>query len=602
MAIYFEQDKEKLEVAVCILFFEKLAQTIECIESFLPSGVNIYVLNNGSSLSSRESLGKFCEPYKQIKIFDSNVNSGPAGGRNYLINHTHEDWLLFVDNDVSLKNKSHDIMKILQNHVLSNKDIEVFMPDMYVAHTNSYAKPYSYRIEGDFAFLDELIFNNTVNTFRGGASFINRKLFDRVGLYDDRLFALEEFELTLRAIFLGVPIRVKLIHDIELMHDHRGAIKEVDKKAAEVRYNLDTLNKCYSLIKSKYGIQLLDSAKIGTVYNLEHMVNSYNIFSIYFWKQLVPKQIKKFLKELYISKIQKRAEPRSASLYLTDRCNFNCSGCRRQHIGIDKSKDMSLSTVQRLLSLYPTVERFCIAGQGEPTLCTAFVEIVDYLKKIGKFVTIVTNGTNPSKILALSCEPDCISISLYGFNKQQYISYTGADLFENVIDSFKKLRNRFNNVGISFIVNKSNYKELDGILSLCEVLNPAFVDLHNYLAYDPDNQMEISKIIKTQDIEIIDYINSVCNGRSYLINKPIYINLEKSKLLCRSYNYVINLDGSGNIGGCQRHITPKPEFGNIFNDVDPYNSAAMAGLRKKRFKKQLIHEECAFCFGNWWNE
>lgn len=590
------------KVCICILFFEKLLQTIECIESFLPSGVNIYVLNNGSSLASRESLGKFCESYKQVKIFDSSVNLGPAGGRNYLINHTHEEWLLFVDNDVSLKNKSKDIVKILQNHISSNKDIEVFMPDMHAAHTNSYAKPYSFRVDGEFTFPDELITEDIVNTFRGGASFINRKLFDRVGLYDDRLFALEEFDLTLRALLLGMPIRVKLIHDIELIHDHRGATKEVDKKAAEVRYNLETLDKCYSLIKSKHGIQLLDSAKIGTVYNLEHLLNSYNVFSIYFWKQLIPKPIKRFLKELYISKIQRRSVPRSASLYLTDRCNFSCSGCRRQHIGIDKSKETSLATIQRLLSLYPTIERFCIAGQGEPTLCPAFIDIVDYLKKIGKFVSIVTNGTNPSKILALSCEPDCISISLYGSNKQQYISYTGSDLFENVINSFDKLSSRFKNVGISFIVNKANYKELDGVLSLCDKIKPSFVDLHNYLAYNPDSQTEISKIIKTQDIEIIDYINSVCNGRSYIINKPVYINLEKPKLLCRSYNYVINLDGSGNIGGCQRHVTPNPEFGNIFNETDPYNSGVMVELRKKMFKKQLIHKECAFCFGNWRKE
>jgi hypothetical protein len=30
-----------VDLAVCILFYERLDQTIECIQSFLPSGVNI---------------------------------------------------------------------------------------------------------------------------------------------------------------------------------------------------------------------------------------------------------------------------------------------------------------------------------------------------------------------------------------------------------------------------------------------------------------------------------------------------------------------------------------------------------------------------------
>jgi len=592
--------RNRIDLAVFILFYEKLGQTIECINSFLPSGVNIYLLNNGSSKSSRQLLGKYCKKYKQIKIYDSDVNLGASGGRNYLLGRTDEEWLLSVDNDIVMR--TNDWMKRFITHVSSNSEIEVFIPRLFVVHNNSYAIPYSYKIETNMAFPDQIIIDDITNTFPGGASFINRHLFGRLGLYDDKLFGLEEFELSLRGIMSGKPVKGKLIYDIELAHDHRPAQKKEDRDAILVRYDLYALDRSYKWIAEKHGIILSDSARIGTVYNLEYMLNRYNIFRIYFWKQLIPKPVKRFLKELYISKIQRRSKPKSATLFLTERCNFSCEGCRRQHIGINKSKDMTLLTVQRLLSLYPAIERFCIAGQGEPTLCANFLEIADHLIKIGKSVSIVTNGTNPFKILALSYEPDSISISLYGSNRQQYISYTGSDFFEDIVDSFKKLSGRFKNVGISFIVNKANYGELDGILSLCDEIKPAFVDLHNYLAYDPDNKDETSKIITTQDTEIVDYINSVCNGRGYRINKPIFIDLEKQKLLCRSYSYLINLDGSGNIGGCQRQVTPNPEFGNIFNELDPYNSINMTKLRKKMFKSQLIHKECFFCFGNWRKE
>ena len=590
----------RIDLAVFILFHEKLQQTIECINSFLPSGVNIYILNNGSSKSSRQLLGKCCKKNKQIKIYDSEVNLGASGGRNYLLAHTAEEWFLSVDNDIVMRTEGW-VEKLIK-HVSSNSDIEVFIPRLFVVHNNSYAIPYSYKIETNIAFPDQIIINDITNTFPGGASFINRKLFTRLGLYDDKLCGLEEFELSLRGIMSGKPVKGKLIYDIELAHDHRPAKKKEDRDAVMVRYDLNTIDKSYKWIAEKHGIILLDSARIGTVYNLEYMINRYNIFQIYFWKQLIPKSVKRFLKELYISKIQRRSKPKSATLFLTERCNFSCQGCRRQHIGLDKSKDMTLPIVQRLLSLYPAIERFCIAGQGEPTLCPNFLEITDYLIKIRKSVSIVTNGTNPLKILALSYEPDSISISLYGSNRQQYIAYTGSDFFEDVVDSFKKLSGRFKNVGISFIVNKANYRELDGILSLCDEIKPAFVDLHNYLAYDPDNKDETSKIITTDDTGIVNYIDSVCNGRDYRINKPIFIDLQKQKILCRSYSYLINLDGSGNIGGCQRQVTPNPEFGNVFNELDPYNSKNMTELRKKIFKGQLIHKECVFCFGNWRRE
>jgi GT2 family glycosyltransferase/MoaA/NifB/PqqE/SkfB family radical SAM enzyme len=593
--------KNKINLAACIVFYERLEQTIECINSLLPSGVNIYVLNNGSSLSSLKTLAKTFSTFEQIKIFDSDVNLGPGGGRNYLINHTTEDWLLFLDNDVFIKTRKW--LDKINKHISQNKKIEVFIPKMLIAHLNKYHTHYSYRIEGNIAFPDKTVIDDKTNTFPGGASFISRNLFKRLGLYDDKLFiALEEFELSLRGIISGKPVRAKLIYDIEVVHDHRPARGKKDRDAARVRYGLTTIDKSFQCIAEKHGIVLLDSARIGTVYNLEYMLHRYNIFQIYFWKQIVPKPIKRFLQELYISKVRRQCKPKTATLFLTDKCNFSCRGCRRLQIGIDKSKDMSLSTVQRLLSIYPGIRRFCIAGQGEPTLAHDFLEITNYLKKIGKSVSIITNGTNPLRILKLSYDPDSISISLYGSNRQQYISYTGADVFENVVNSFKRLRSRFNNVGISFIVNKANYKELDGILSLCDKIKPAFVDLHNYLAYDPSDKDETSKIITRHDTEIIAYIKSVCRNRGYRINKPIFIDLKKQRHLCRSYSYLINLDGSGNIGGCQRQLMPNQEFGNIFNELDPYNSKNVSDLRKKMFKNQLIHEECAYCFGNWRKE
>jgi glycosyltransferase involved in cell wall biosynthesis len=92
-----------LSIAACVLFFERVEQTIECIGSLLPSGITIYILNNNSSRCARNKLGEFCYKHHQVKLFDSDENLGVGVGRNYLISHTTEDWLIFVDSDIVLK-------------------------------------------------------------------------------------------------------------------------------------------------------------------------------------------------------------------------------------------------------------------------------------------------------------------------------------------------------------------------------------------------------------------------------------------------------------------------------------------------------------------
>jgi len=123
-----------LILVVCILFFEKVEQTVECIKSFLLSNVNIYVLNNSFSPLAQSILGEFCKNCKQIKIFDSDKNSGAKIGKNFLINNTKEQWLFFADSDIVVKTK--DWLQIPTNHISEHSDnativLEIGIPNEY---------------------------------------------------------------------------------------------------------------------------------------------------------------------------------------------------------------------------------------------------------------------------------------------------------------------------------------------------------------------------------------------------------------------------------------------------------------------------------------
>jgi len=603
-----EKSAVGIDLAVCILFYERLDQTIECIRSFLPSGVNIYILNNGSSSSSRQALGGFCDRYKQIKIFDSDVNLGVGPGRNYLVTHTTEEWLLFVDNDIVVK--TLDWLQRFTEYVSLYNDVEVFVPRLYNIHEYSYAPYRSIRIVGAKAFHDVEITNDMTNTFLGGASFVSRKLFDRLGLYDEKMFVgFEDLEYCIRAILLGAPVKARLIHDIELVHNHRQVIRERDKYSV-LTYNIDLVEASFNRMNEKHNIifegkhwrnwtvrQRAKVLKKPIIAFKNAWILKKRIIDLKnTWIQLIPRSARKMVREILM---KNRRAPTNCSLFMTERRNFKGSTFYRSITDVKESKEMTLATVQRVLSLYPSINSFLVAGLGEPTLCSDFVDIVDFLKRNGKFVEIVTHGTNSDKLSALAYEPNYLSISLKGYDNKSYLDYTGVAAYDKVIETFLKLKARIKNVGFSYVLDRTNYRDLDKVLPLCDSLRPDFLYLTNYLVYDPVTTDEVQKIITVKDTDIINYINEMCAERDYIKLKPVYVDFENPKFNCNSYNYMINLDGWGNIGGCQWQIPPDASFGNIFKDKDPYNSLKMRKCRYLVLIKSYAHRECRFCFETW---
>jgi len=247
------KNKSKFDLAVCILFFEKVDQTIECVSSFWRPEIKIYILNNNSSAQSRNRLGEYCKRYPNVTIFDSAENLGVSGGRNFLISHTNELWLLFVDNDIVCKTK-HWLEKIEQ-HIETNPGIEIFIPKLYNALEKKYSIYTGFHIEGKKVVRNLNIFKSGINSFPGGASFISRNVFDRIGLYDEALFVgFEDFELAFGALLDGKPVVAKKIKDITFDHDHRVAHSDEDKKAILARYDHKMHDASITHISQKHGL------------------------------------------------------------------------------------------------------------------------------------------------------------------------------------------------------------------------------------------------------------------------------------------------------------------------------------------------------------
>ncbi|MBM4309642.1 MAG: glycosyltransferase [Deltaproteobacteria bacterium] len=248
--------------AVLILFFEKARQTVECVKSFLPSGVRIYILNNGSSERNSRAVEQFCKPFEQVTIFRSDVNLGVSRGRNFLIEKTDEEFLFFVDNDIVIKTANWVDSALAA--ISAHPDAEAFAPRMFNVWENRFLPCFSIDIVDNrmvYRYIKESDCGpgTRLNCILGGASIVKRTLFERLGLYDSAMFVgFEDYELALRGIRTQ-PIVCMPLQDIILHHDHAPARGNAcDRDAVAVRYRVSLHEESIRQIRARHGVEFFN--------------------------------------------------------------------------------------------------------------------------------------------------------------------------------------------------------------------------------------------------------------------------------------------------------------------------------------------------------
>ena len=243
------------KIAILILVFNKLKETIECINSFLPSNQAIYVLNNGSDETIWRMIEENYRSNPNVTFFSSPINLGVSGGRNFLINNTEEPLLLMVDNDITIRNPttwySH-FQSIFSEEVA----FDAYSLNIFNKHENCFSKPVNLvKIANKVSIetSEDLI----TNSFPGGGSIVRREVFLERGLFDESLFVgFEDFEYALRSMLSPQgQLKVLRINSIELIHDHRVQKTKADKESVKVRYNENKIRNSYDSIVNKYHIE-----------------------------------------------------------------------------------------------------------------------------------------------------------------------------------------------------------------------------------------------------------------------------------------------------------------------------------------------------------
>jgi len=152
-------------------------------------------------------------------------------------------------------------------------------------------------------------------------------------------------------------------------------------------------------------------------------------------------------------------------------CNLNCGFCHNKYLLHENvGKDIEIPKLIDQIKSNMLVSGVSISG-GEPTLQNDLLDLCKEIRKIGKYISIDTNGTNPEIITNLLPYINRIALDLKGpIKKSRLKEITGNEInSDKVVETFELVNGQ---KGIDFEIRTTYVKNL---------MKPK--DIHKILAF-----------------------------------------------------------------------------------------------------------------------
>jgi GT2 family glycosyltransferase len=242
-----------------VLFYNRARQTADCVLSFLHEELrpNVVVLDQGSAADQRELLDRALGDQPEVRIVTLSENVGVAAGRNRLCRECSAEWILFVDNDVTLNTRGG--VALIDAAVADAGNADGFSPRVLTVNENRFLDRQRLARNNGHLQRDPIGPDvTTTNMFAGGAVILRRSmLLDNP--YDERTFVgFEDFDLALCAFTAGRPLQLRSLAAVTLAHKHMPVGGEPDVAATRTRYSAPLITKSFELLKARYGGELFD--------------------------------------------------------------------------------------------------------------------------------------------------------------------------------------------------------------------------------------------------------------------------------------------------------------------------------------------------------
>ena len=160
---------------------------------------------------------------------------------------------------------------------------------------------------------------------------------------------------------------------------------------------------------------------------------------------------------------------KSAMVIFTVGCNLSCEFCHNKyllHEGV--GRHINVPELMEQIKSNRLVSSVSISG-GEPTLQKDLIELCREIKKIGKYISIDTNGTNPKSIMELLPFINRIALDIKGpLNNKRLAHITGNKVnFNLIIETFKIVNNNEDidfEIRTTYVEKLMEQKDIDKII------------------------------------------------------------------------------------------------------------------------------------------
>lgn len=252
----------------------------------------------------------------------------------------------------------------------------------------------------------------------------------------------------------------------------------------------------------------------------------------------------------------KNGEKIEADILITNDCNLGCKHCLYRN-NQKKPCNMSLDVFSQLEKFFSGSDiEYHLLG-GEPLCNPIFIDILEYLKKKGRYVQILTNGRNlTDKILSecIALKIDSVGFSLEG-NKTTHDVNRGDGSYDDVISSIARCTEKNLTPKISTCVHNKNYHAMEEMIITLSKFGIKRI-LFEYFVPIGEKAYEMEMLPPT---EWLDFLNSIkkCNEKYGLriIAQKVFMgesSCEKKAIvpcLCTDGKYPV-IDSYGNYYPC----------------------------------------------------
>jgi len=135
---------------------------------------------------------------------------------------------------------------------------------------------------------------------------------------------------------------------------------------------------------------------------------------------------------------------RAAMVIFTCLCNFNCSFCHNKYLlQPNVGKIYSINDLIKRISSNLLVSSVSITG-GEPTLQEDLLELCEEIRKIGKYLSIDTNGSDPAMMQVILPYINRVALDLKGpLDENRYEQIAGVHVdIDRILITIEILKNQ----------------------------------------------------------------------------------------------------------------------------------------------------------------